>query len=104
MKYKRLLLSAIAVLLGGLVLTFFQEKNLVLFAKDSVPIYATIEDATAGNGVVISEMIAGQHVPLLECIDVKHYLIYKIRMPDGRIGFVNEGSYLLLRYDKPSHC
>jgi len=84
---------------------YFSEPNLLLVAQGPVLVYESVDDATATlPQKVIAELQLHQSVDVIQCIDVKHYQIYKVRLPDGRFGFVNEGRYVLLRNGKPSAC
>ncbi|MFC3285981.1 hypothetical protein [Litchfieldella rifensis] len=83
----------------------FHERELFLVANGIVPIYETSEDAMSSPPKgIIAELQAQQRVKVVKCIDVKHYLIYKVRLSDGRIGYVIEGEYVLLRNGEQSHC
>ena len=48
----------------------------------------------------IAQLSAGESVLVTKRVDVKHYLIYKVRLPDGRDGFVLDGEYTLMRDGK----
>lgn len=79
----------------------FQERGLSLIAKEVVPVYETLETAMSlPPKKKIAELQAQQEVKVLKCIDVKHYLVYKVRLSDGEIGFINEGEYILFRDGK----
>jgi hypothetical protein len=52
----------------------------------------------------IAKLSSGQSVPVAECVDVKHFLIYKVDLPDGRNGFVLDGHYSLMRNGKKAFC
>lgn len=83
----------------------FSTNGLMLVAGDAVHVYATQEQAmTWPNPKAMTELSSGQSVPVTECVDVKHYLIYKIRLPDGRNGFVLDGNYNLMRDGKQAFC
>jgi hypothetical protein len=38
-------------------------------------------------------------MPVLNCIDVKEYEVYKVRLADGKVGYVNNGTYELTDRD-----
>jgi hypothetical protein len=78
---------------------------MTLVAKGMVPVYATLKDATKSPPPpVIAQLLAGESVPVSKCVDVKHYLVYKVRLPDGRDGFVLDGEYSLVRDGKQAVC
>lgn len=92
---------------GGLVTMFclLPEKGLSLVAREVVPVYGTQSEAMAVPAPqAIAELSAQQAVPVERCIDVKHYLIYRVQLPDGRRGFVNSGEYALMRDGKAAVC
>lgn len=75
----------------------FNDKNAVLHANDIVPVYKTSEDAMSPSlEGKISEIHAQQQVEVVRFVDMKHYQIYKVRLSDGIIGYVNVGDYTLL--------
>lgn len=83
----------------------FSTKGLVLVAEETVYIYETQKKAMAWpSQKVIAKLSSGQSVPVAECVDVKHYLIYKVELPDGRNGFVLDGNYSLMRNGKKAFC
>jgi hypothetical protein len=68
-------------------------------------VYATEDDAMKSpRPPVLAQLSAGESVPVTKCVDVKHYLIYKVRLPDGRDGFVLDGEYSLMRDGKQVSC
>lgn len=74
-------------------------------AKGVVPVYATEGDAMKSpSPPVIAELTAGQSVPVMECVDVKHYIVYRVRLPNGREGFVLEGTYTIMRDGEQAYC
>lgn len=97
-----------AVLILGMVLFLlymYSLRGLTLTTKGTVPVYATEDDAMRSPPPsLIAQLSAGQTVPVIKCVDVKHYLIYKVRLPDGRDGFVLDGEYTLTRDGKQAFC
>lgn len=81
----------------------FNDKNTILHANDIVLIYKTPEDAMSSSlEGRISELHAQQQAEVEKFVDVKHYQIYRVRLPCGIVGYVNEGDYVLLRNDNES--
>ena len=79
----------------------WSPRGLTLVTKGKVPVFATQEDAMKSpSPPAITQLSAGESVPVTKRVDVKHYLIYKIRLPDGRDGFVLDGEYSLMRDGK----
>ena len=86
---------------------FFMPKKqqLYLVANEIVPVFANQQDAMSlPKELAWKTLKPQQKVKVLSCVDVKHYLIYEISLGDGETGVVNEGSYFLLRNDKPAIC
>jgi len=74
----------------------------LLFAKEFVAVYATASAAMADSeSYRIAELFPQQSVPVLRVVDMKHYFILEVRLPDGQSGFVLEGSYTLLKNQRP---
>lgn len=83
----------------------YPMKPLMLVAVSAVSVFETKSDAMASpEPKPIVVLSVQQSVEVVKCVDVKHYLIYKVRLPDGRTGYVNVGDYVLQRDGKPSHC
>lgn len=84
----------IALLLSGC----FNERGLFLVAEEFVPVYETVEASLVKYPM---KSVAGlepkQKARVLKRVDVKHYQVYKIEFSDGKIGYINEGKYKLLR-------
>jgi hypothetical protein len=97
-----LILTAI---FGTIFYAHQKPQDLYLVAKNMVTVYMSENEAMAPvPSMTVFKIAPSERVEVIECIDVKHYMIYKIRMPDGRQGFVNDGEYSLERFDKPSSC
>lgn len=89
-------LFIIALILGVWFLNF-AEPNLKLIAQGQVHVYGSVDSALSPlPQKVVSELEPDQGVNVVKCVDVKHYQIYKVRLPDGKIGFVNDGKYKLV--------
>lgn len=104
MKY--LTLTKLVLFLGILVLISSCSKDpLMLVTKDSVPVYHSEADSMASpSPEPLIILPPKQSVVVKECVDVKHYIIYKVELADGRIGYINAGEYDLVRGGKPSYC
>ncbi len=96
----------LTVALGGVLLpTCTGKPALYLVARTDVAVYASATDAMGKPPVKPESSLApAQRAEVVDCLDVKHYLIYKVRLADGRVGFVNVGEYSLERNGKPSSC
>jgi hypothetical protein len=79
---------------------YINQRELVfLTAKESVPVFATIEDLKSSSSPTVSVLELNQRVPVLKCIDTKEYQIYKVRLLDGKLGYVLVGKYELTDRD-----
>ncbi|WP_428240552.1 hypothetical protein [Gynuella sp.] len=84
---------------------YFDRPTIYLVANSVVPVYSSLEQASSSlSHNSITDLEPDQAVEIIQCIDVKHYQLYKIRLPNGQIGFVDEGRYVLIRDGKPSSC
>lgn len=80
-------------------------KDLSLTASGTVLVFETQSAAMAVPAPsAIAQLADRQSVPVERCVDVKHYQIYEVRLPDGRHGFVNAGDYALMRGDEAAVC
>ncbi len=93
-----------AVIVLGIILfmgNMWSPRGLKLVTKGTVLVYATQEDAMKSPAPpAIAQLSAGESLPVTKRVDVKHYLIYKVRLPDERDGFVLDGEYSLMRDGK----
>ena len=97
----------ITIIMAGLLvgLVSCSGEKMTLLANGPVPIYRTQEDALSGNRSLAYGIISkGQQVQIVKCIDVKHYQIYKVKLPDGAIVYINDGDYSVLKNGKKSPC
>jgi hypothetical protein len=97
----------LAAAIGIAAWIYFDSRGSVsLVARDTVAVYATIEDAMASPlPKPIAELAPQQRVSILQCVDVKHYQLYRVRLPNDRTGYVNAGNYQLLdKAGAPSSC
>lgn len=109
--WQRKIGSAVAVVfvaaVGMAAVAYFASSThgLNLVTKDLVLVYeAEVHATTWPHPAAMTELPAGRSVPVTRCIDVKHYLIYEIRLPDGRQGFVLDGNYELIRNGSVASC
>jgi hypothetical protein len=74
-------------------------QSVFLSAKESVPVYATLEELRSPSSSTVAVIEPKQKIPVMRCIDVKHYQVYEVRLPDGKSGYVNIGKYDLTDRD-----
>ncbi|MCX2803352.1 hypothetical protein OQJ68_16360 [Microbulbifer thermotolerans] len=61
-----------------------QKPPLYLMAKEIVPVFSSQEDAmTLPKERAWKNLEPQQKVQVLSCVDVKHYLIYKVSLNGG---------------------
>ena len=104
----KLMITVYLIVLVGVFIFLsymYSTRGLMLVAKESVPVYSTASEAmTWPHPAKIAEVNAGQSVPVTKCVDVKHYFIYQVLLPDGRVGFALEGEFTLMRDGKQAAC
>ena len=107
---KKMVINATVIALLVIVIAFavhliFSTDRMTLVAQNIVPVYATEKQAmTWPHPEPIAELSSGQSVPLTKCVDVKSDMVYKVRLPDGRDGFVLDGEYIIMRDGKRTSC
>lgn len=104
---KRVLIGASIILL--FVAMFFSTrrgaKDLFLVAQERVAVYESSGDALEKPVSTVKNWLSPtEKVEVRECVDVKHYQIYRIRRSDGSVGYVNDGKYQLVRKGQPATC
>ncbi len=83
--------------IGGVYLLSSSDPNLKILAQGRVAVYESIDSAlSTPPKQIIDKLEPEQVVNVVKYIDVKHYQIFKVRLPNGRIGFINDGKYKLL--------
>ncbi|MBJ6802819.1 GW dipeptide domain-containing protein [Geomonas propionica] len=70
------------------------KENRSVLAIGAVPLYNSEQAAVSGTSS--GALYKGQLVEVVETIDVKHYQIYKVRLPSGKLGYINDGTYKVL--------
>lgn len=59
-------------------------------AIDPIPVFPGIEASNTPDALgAIAMVLPGHRVELLECIDIKSDVVYRVRLADGRRGIVN---------------
>jgi hypothetical protein len=76
-----------------------RSESVFLSAKESVPVYATLAESRSPSSSPVAVIEPKQKIPVVECIDVKEYQVYEVRLPDGKSGYVNIGKYDLTDRD-----
>lgn len=69
-------------------------KKLTLITQEDVYIVKELKDISSLNNV-LRILRKGERVEVLDCIDVKHYIIAKIRLPNNEDGYVAKGHFSL---------
>lgn len=104
---KRILIFAgiIILLVAMIISTRRGPKDMFLVAQERVAIYESSVDALRQPSAAAKNWISPtEKVEVWECVDVKHYQIYRIRRSDGSVGYVNDGKYQLIRKGQPATC
>jgi hypothetical protein len=104
-KKTSILIALVLILFVCAYKYIFSFRGLTLVANNSVIVYASENDATTWPHVEgIAVLSKDQKLPILACIDIKSYLVYKVNLPDGRTGYILDGDYDLLKDDKKTDC
>jgi hypothetical protein len=73
-----------------------EPDDIHLVTSDSVSVFATKQESISPSvASPLAVLEPDARVPVLDCIDEGAYSIYKVRLSDGRSGFVNDGDYRL---------
>lgn len=87
-------LAAVSVLMASCDASTPDGMHLV--TSDTVSVFATKKGSiTPSSGTRLTILKPDASVPILACVDEGDYSIYKIELPDGRSGYVNDGDYRL---------
>lgn len=99
MKNKLFLVTCfVGLIFATLIIYSSYSENLVLVANGVVNVYESVDVAMAPlPQEPIAKLMPQNRAEVIKTVDVKHYLIYKVRLSDGRVGFVNDGDYILLQ-------
>lgn len=96
-----IIVSTFILFLIAIVWVIYKPTNSLLVTNNNVKVYKSLETALAKPPQKpMATLMTQERVEVIKNIDVKHYLIYKVRLLDGRIGFINEGEYILLKNTK----
>jgi hypothetical protein len=90
--------SVFGLILLPLLLTscMRQPDDVFLVTSDAVSVFTTKQESLAPSvGTRLATLEPEARVPVLECLDEGGHSIYKIHLSDGRMGFVNDGDYIL---------
>ncbi len=73
-----------------------QKNKTFIQTHGPVPVYKNIEDAMSGNrSLAFVVLPPSKQAIVVDSIDVKHYQIYKVKLSDGSVGYINDGDYKL---------
>lgn len=87
------LLATIAITLAILILGFSSGQRIKLIADEDISV---TEMPDGGN--LLGTVKEGQAVDVLECEDLKHYIVPKVRLADGIEGYILMGDFHLIRH------
>ena len=97
----------------GLTIAWYYQRGtsaldgMSLVTSDTVSVFATKKDSiTQSSGTRLTTLKPDTTVPVISCIDQGNYSIYKIELPDGKSGYVNDGDYWLrdMQYSDLAWC
>jgi hypothetical protein len=80
-----LIAMGLAIAASAAFLTLAEQASLVVL-KDA-PVWD--RPTTGDDGKEIAILRAGMRVHVTKCVDLKSYPVYRVRLPDGRAGYIN---------------
>jgi hypothetical protein len=96
MKKKAIIFTVLASFLFW-VYIFIGEK-ITLIALEPIIVVRGLNNALLGKPEnVIATVPVGEHLRVTGCVDTKSYIIPKVRLTDGRVGYVHSGQFNLIR-------
>lgn len=88
----------VCLIFSTLIIYSFYSENLILVANGVVNVYESVDVAMAPlPQEPIAKLVPQNRAEVIKTVDVKHYLIYKVRLSDGLVGFVTDGYYIVLQ-------
>ncbi|MHA6889850.1 hypothetical protein [Ralstonia pseudosolanacearum] len=89
----RKLFVTISLVLSILIFWFSFGQRIALVAEEDIQV-TSLPDGGASLGYIN----VGQSVDVLECKDLKHYIVPKVRLPDRAEGYILQGKFHLIRH------
>jgi hypothetical protein len=89
----RKLLIIISLVISMLIFGFSFGQRIVLVAEEDIQV-ASLPD----GDVLLGHINVGQSVEVIECEDLKHYIVPKVRLPDGAEGYILQWKFHLIRH------
>jgi hypothetical protein len=97
MRPMKLGITVLAVLVVIVAIVFIGSgKRVKLIADDQIDV---VDRAVAdpSQTKTIAKLQPGQELPVLSCVDLKHYIVPEIGLSDGKRGYVLVGKFHLKR-------
>lgn len=92
MRPMKLGIIVLAVLLVIAAIVFIgSAKRIILIADDQIDVVDRAVTDPAQTKI-IAKLRPGQELPVLSCVDLKHYIVPEIRLGDGKRGYVLVGN------------
>lgn len=86
---------ACVLAIAGALMLAKRPLDVFLVAREPVPIYESEAASRKPSTSTRRNLRVDERAAVVECIDVKHYLVYKVRLSDGSVGYINDGKYSL---------
>ena len=91
LKWSTVLLVMLALLTSLVVAKLGRRVTFV--TESDVNIY----DRSAQGSRVIAVLPPGTEVPVIECVDSKHYIVPRVKLSESVSGYVHEGRFRIVR-------
>jgi hypothetical protein len=97
MMFKRLFIGLGLLVVLGLVITGIVGQRLTLLPLETIEV---VDEAVADpkRYQAVGSLAQGEEVPVLGCVDLKHYIAYKVPLTNGKVGYVLVGRFELKRH------
>jgi hypothetical protein len=80
-----LVLGAAFVILAAWLITAHPGLEMTMTARNGTKVWSDAGD----HGALIKTLAAGEKLAVARCVDSKSFFDYQVRLPDGRLGYVD---------------
>lgn len=89
----RKLFVTVSLVLSMLIFLFSFGQRIALVAEENIHV-TSLPD----GGASLGDINVGQSVDVLECEDLKHYIVPKVHLADKGEGYILRGKFHLIRH------
>jgi hypothetical protein len=96
MKKKAIVVTVLTLFLFWVY--FFIGEKITLVALEPIIVVRDLSNALSGKPEnAIATVSVGEHLRVISCADTKSYIIPKVRLADGRVGYIHSDKFNLIR-------